>query len=234
MVTPERRVRLIPVVVIAGCAALLHSHGDAPMAWAGAVLAIVYVAQLVRGLTSHTRFVRSLRRFAWDGELAGVAVRWVPGVAPFVAGVLRPRIYCDPQMSARLTARQQRAVMLHERRHQRRRDPLRLLLSGALRPLARLSPSLAAHLHAREVAREIAADRYAIRNGATRGDVAGALAAVLGIEGARLAPGFASVVEARVRALADEEPPRTGAPWIWRMTQYVVATGLVAICLVGL
>jgi beta-lactamase regulating signal transducer with metallopeptidase domain len=233
MVTRDRRVRFIPVVLIASCATLLHSHVDALMLWVGALSAAVYVSQELRGLAIHTRFVRSLRRFAGDGELAGVWVQSVPGVVPFVAGILRPRIYCDPQMSSGLTAPQQRAVLLHEQHHQRRRDPLRLLLSGAFRPFAMLSPSLAAHLHAREVAREIAADRYAIRNGTSRADVAGALAAVLRLDGTTLAPGFTSVVEARIEALAGQEPPRPGTWRTWRTTQYVVATGLVVVCIGG-
>lgn len=228
---PDRRVPVVPLVAVAVCAVLLHSHIEAPMGWTAGLLVAVYATLVLRGLVRQRRFVRSLRSLAWDGELAGTPVRWVHGVAPFVAGIARPRIYCDPQMRATLTASQQRAVILHEHYHQRRRDPFRLVLDGALEPFAAVSRTLAEHLHAREVAREVAADRYAIRNGASRADVAGALVAILDLDGAALAPGFTSALEARVHALAHQAPPAVVSRWT-RLAMYVVTFSLIPLCIV--
>lgn len=228
----DRGIPVVPLGVIVACAAVLHSHPERPMAWTATVLAVIYVVMVVREVLRHRRFLRSLDQLASEGELGGVPVRWVPGVAPFVAGILRPRIYCDPQIRSRLTSGQQRAVVLHERYHQRRRDPLRLLLGGALRPLGQVSRRIAAHLDARDVAREIAADRYAIRNGASRSDVAGALVAILAIDGVAMAPGFATALEARVDALLRDGAQPAGVPSARRLLHYVVAAGVVALCTV--
>lgn len=230
--SPDRRVPVVLLGVIVACAAVLHSHHERPMAWTVTVLAVIYVVMVVREVLRHRRFLRSLDQLASEGELGGVAVRWVPGVAPFVAGILRPRIYCDPQIRARLTSGQQRAVVLHERYHQRRRDPLRLLLAGALRPLGHVSRRVAQHLDARDVAREIAADGYAIRNGASRADVAGALVAILAIDGVAVAPGFATALEARVDALLHHGAQPAGMRWARRLLCYKIAAGVVAFCTV--
>jgi beta-lactamase regulating signal transducer with metallopeptidase domain len=185
---------------------LLDSHLDRPTLslLGGGVL--LYLGLVARRLVDHGRFVRSLRRLAREGELGGVPVNYVDGVAPFVAGIVRPRLYCHPELVRTLTARQQRAVALHERHHIQRRDPLRLQLSSALRPLARLLPALHAHLDAHEVRYEIAADRFALRHGVTRADVAGALLAMLENDRLHLAPGFVSAAEARLRALTGDTP----------------------------
>lgn len=166
----------------------------------------MYLALVARRLLDHGRFVRSLRCLSYEGELSGVPVNYLDGVAPFVAGIVHPRLYCDPELVRTLTARQQRAVALHERHHIRRRDPLRLQLSSALRPVARLLPALHARLDAHEVRYEIAADRFALRHGVTRADVAGALLAMLENDRLHLAPGFVSAAEARLRALTGDTP----------------------------
>lgn len=227
----DRLLLLVSITVASVCIALLDSHVGGPVGWTFAGAALLYGTQVVRGLVVHVRFVRSLRRFTWDGELHGVAVRFGYGLAPFVAGVLRPRIYCDPRQLAELTTEQGRAVLLHEQYHQRRRDPLRLQCDHALRPLARLSPALAACLDARAVSYEIAADRHALRHGASRGDMAGALTAMLDLDGVQLAPAFASAFELRVRALADPgdvaSPVR--GPWVAR-ARFAAAVAVLVFC----
>lgn len=230
--TPPRRFPVAPLAVLPACAVVLHSHPQRPMAWTVVVLVVVYSALVVRAMLRHSRFVRSLRQLASDGELGGVRVHWVNGVAPFVAGVARPRIYCDPEIRSRLTSGQQRAVVLHERYHQRRWDPLRLLLSGALRPLEHVSRTVAEWLRARDVAREIAADRYAVRHGASRADIAGALVAILAIDGVAVAPGFATALEARVDALIHGAPRSQRSPWGRRVLRRTLGVGIVALCVV--
>jgi hypothetical protein len=75
-----------------------------------------------------------------------------------------------------------------------------------LRPLATLLPGLRVRLDAHEIRYEIAADRFALRHGATRADVAGALLAMLEDDRLRLAPGFVSAAETRLRALSGDTP----------------------------
>jgi beta-lactamase regulating signal transducer with metallopeptidase domain len=192
---------LVPVVV---CVTLLDSHLDRPTHFVFGGIALLYLALVAGRLFEHGRFVRSLRRLAFDGELGGVPVKYVNGVAPFVAGIVRPRMYCDPELVHTLTVRQQRAVALHERYHLQRRDPLRLQLSTALRPLVILLPRLHDRLDAHQVRYEVAADRFALRHGATRADLAGALLAMLEDGRLHLAPGFISAAEIRLRALTGD------------------------------
>jgi hypothetical protein len=194
---------LLPAVV---CVTLLHSHLDRTTTSVLGGMVLVYLVLLARRLLDHSRFVRSLRRLTFVGVLSGVPVLYLDGAAPFVAGIVRPHVYCDPELVRRLTVPQRRAVALHERYHLQRRDPLRLELSSALRPLARLLPGLGARLDAYEVRCEIAADRFALRNGATRADVAGALLAMLEDDRLRRAPAFVSAADTRLRALTGDAP----------------------------
>lgn len=221
-------------LVVAGvCVLMLDSHVDGPVLWVSVAFAVAYGTQVVRHLWRHHRFVMSLHRLSWDGHLGGVPVRFLPGAVPFVAGIIRPRVYCDPELAAALTPSQQRAVALHELHHQRRRDPLRLQFGGALRPVASVSPTVRNHLAMWEAGYEIAADQYALRHGATRRDVAGALAAVLEHGGLRVAPGFASTADLRIRALRDDQVAAgtTRARWIGR-ARLVAAAALVVSCIV--
>lgn len=195
---------IVVLFAVCVCAILLDSHLDQPTVLVLGGLAALYVTQVARCLLGHVRFVRALRAHASEGELGGVPVKYVSGVAPFVAGILRPRVYCDPGLTRELTSLQQRAVALHERHHLQRRDPLRLQLSRALRPLATFAPGLRAHLDAYEVRYEVAADKYALRHGATPADIAGALLAMLEHDRLRLAPGFIAVAEIRLRALRND------------------------------
>jgi beta-lactamase regulating signal transducer with metallopeptidase domain len=188
------------------CGILLDSHLDRPTQLVLGGVALLYVAQVARGLIEHFRLVRSLRNLTSEGELGGVPVKYVNGVAPFVAGILRPHVYCDPALAGRLTRQQQRAVALHERHHLVRRDPLRLQMSRALRPLGQLVPRLGARLDLHEARCEVAADRYALANGATRGDIAGALLAMIEDDRLSRVPGFLSVAEVRLRALQGDLP----------------------------
>lgn len=213
-------VSVLTVASVAGaglCALLVHSHLDRPTLSFVVLLALLYATQVARRLVAHVLFARSLQRLAWDGSLAGLPVRHVQGLAPFVAGIMRPHVYCDPRFSESFTISQRRAVALHEQHHVRRRDPLRLQFSSALRPLGRFSPGVRALLDAHDVRYEIAADRHALRNGATGADLAGALLALLEDRSVQFSPGFVSATEARLQALRGDRsvlPSRSRGAWI--------------------
>lgn len=192
--------------VAALCAGLLGLHLEAPVTFALAAVLLWALVRLALAATAHVRLSRALHRNSDAGELGGVPVRYAAGALPFVVGLLRPVIYCDRGIAARLTPRQQRAVALHELHHRRHRDPLRLQVLLAVAPVARLAPQLTAGLERNQARLEIAADRFALRHGASRADIAGALLALLGSPLAARAPGFTSAAELRLRALGGEAP----------------------------
>ncbi|MBW3665361.1 MAG: hypothetical protein KY469_19885 [Actinobacteria bacterium] len=154
----------------------------------------------------HARLASALRRGSVGGDCHGIHVRWRvwhAGVA--VAGLRRPEIYCHPRLRGSLTPRELTAMLLHERHHQLRRDPLRLLLLAVVAPVAKLVPAGRAWLARRAAAVEVAADRFALEHGAARCDLAGAL---LKVDASAPAPaaGFGVATELRLRALLGEEP----------------------------
>lgn len=216
---------------LAVCTVLLDSHLDRPTQLVLGSIALLYVTQVARGLIDHVRLVRSLQNLTSEGELGGVPVKYVNGVAPFVAGILRPHVYCDPALVCRLTRQQQRAVALHEHHHLVRRDPLRLQMSRALRPLGQLLPRLGARLDLHEARCEVAADRYALANGATRADIAGALLAMIEDDRLSRVPGFLTVAEVRLRALQGEPPEFVAKPGEVALAAIVTLCPVIA-CLV--
>lgn len=115
----------------------------------------------------------------WLGR--GEDLDLVPSATPFAFtyGLLMPRICLSTALVARLTPDQLAAVLLHERAHARRRDPLRALLTGGLaRGLVMLPVlrDLDAHLRLRQ---EVEADAAAIDGVGVRA-LAGALQHLLG------------------------------------------------------
>lgn len=196
-----------------------------------AVAASVAVGCFVAHVRRHERMRRALTRTSERAVLAGTPVRLVPaGVGALVAGLWRPQIYCGRELPATLTDEELRAVVLHERAHQRARDPLRLLALAVVTPVGRLHRRGRAWLQRAVAAREIAADGYALRHGASRAALASAL---LKVE--PLPPGpfsaFASAAELRIRALlADELPAEQHGHWRWAAAGVAVT---LAVCVAG-
>ncbi|MGH2668918.1 MAG: hypothetical protein ACRDH5_07340 [bacterium] len=164
----------------------------------------------------HSRLAQELKRRARPVELAGVQVQHVEGLdAALVAGLRRPRIYCDRDLADRLTTHELRAVLLHERHHQLDRAPAKLVVLEAIAPVLRIVQAGRAWLEHRYAALEIAADRYAIEHSVSRASLAGALI--------KLAParqtfgvGFASAADLRLKALLDGDlPPKSASPATW-------------------
>jgi beta-lactamase regulating signal transducer with metallopeptidase domain len=164
---------------------------------AGGVLLLVAVLR-------HRALVRGLHDLTDPGELDGTHVRLGDlGDAAFVAGLRRPTIFCDRHLPARLTGRQLRAVMLHERAHQRSRDPARMLALGVVAPAVRRLPGGRQWLAAALARREVAADRAAIAHGAARADLAGALLALPSLARAHVA-GFTKAADLRLQVLLGD------------------------------
>jgi beta-lactamase regulating signal transducer with metallopeptidase domain len=169
-----------------------------------ALLAGTVLAALTLRVLRHRRLVAALRARSEPTELAGLRVRWGElGDAAFVAGLRRPTIFCDRGLPGQLTPDQLRAVLLHERAHQRSFDPARLLLVDLVAPVLRRVPAGRRWLAATLAHREIAADRHAIAHGAAPSDLAAALLVLPPLAHPHVA-GFTPAVELRLRALLGE------------------------------
>lgn len=188
------------------------------------VTAIVAV-RLVVSAVAPLRLASTLRRVSEGGSVAGVAVRLVPATDVLaVAGLWRPAIFCDPSTLAPLTDAEQRAVLLHELGHLRRRDPARLLLLSVLSPAVGRTRFGAAWLQGRRASLEIAADRHALAAGAERAALASALLRV----GASVQPAGAATfgpraLDLRLAALLDGRPvAHRRAGWLLGVATVVV------------
>jgi Zn-dependent protease with chaperone function len=129
----------------------------------------------LRRLRAQRRFLRSLPARG-PAEVAGVPVVLLADPRPlvFCAGLLQPRIYLSDGARHRLGGRALAAVLAHEAHHARRRDPLRLLVAGALGRL----PCFADLARRQETLAELAADAAAVRAVDGPGPVAAAMLAL--------------------------------------------------------
>lgn len=203
----DRRLALFGFAVgVAGyCAAGFTSGHHLEFARTAIALAVgAVLARVLAALARHARSARRLRAMSRPTTVADVQVRsgtFRHGV--FVAGILRPRIYCDERLAAELPADQLHAVMLHEMAHQRARDPLRLVLLDVVAPLLRPFPTGRAWLAWATAQPEIRADQHALAHGVSRGSLAAALLAMGGHGQPHLA-GFVSAIDLRLQALLGE------------------------------
>ena len=192
----------------------------------GTVLAAVLAA-----MRRHAHAARQLRRQSHPTELAGVAARvgtFAHGA--FVAGILRPTIYCDQHLAARLTAPQLRAVMLHELAHQQARDPLRLVILDVAVPILRPFRTGRAWLAWVAAQHEIRADGHALDHGVSQAHLAAALLATGTTARPRVA-GFTSAIDLRLRALLGEPVEPDADPRILATATLLAAAGVgTALC----
>jgi TonB family protein len=104
----------------------------------------------------------------------------MPGSAlPAVTGLIRRRIVISECMAEGLSPAEMRAVLLHEREHLRRFDPLRTLIKRIAVAAFFYYPPLWAVLRQLDLSCEIACDQAAIRAGVKPSAFAGALARAL-------------------------------------------------------
>ena len=193
----------------------------------GAFLAISLLMEVRR----HVRTTRALRRHARTAELAGLEVRFVDDLpAPFVAGLVRSRIYCPADLPVRLDAEELRAVILHEQHHQLGAAPARLALLAAASPVVELVPGGRAWLERRRGVIETSADDHAITRGASRSALARALVALSTTDPDPALAGYASASEVRLRhLLGDEDEDARGTS---RLTLLAVSLIAIAPCIV--
>ena len=144
----------------------------------------------------------------------GATIRCYASTVPdvYTAGFLSPRIWASSSLIELLEPAELEAVLLHERAHLRRRDPLRVLIVRSLEALLAPVPVVGTLAKRFELAKELDADREALLVQRTPHALAGALAALgdLGDLGERGRDGIAigawSLSSARIDQLCGTQP----------------------------
>jgi len=189
----------------------------------GMVLATLVLAswELVRQLLRIVRLNRSLNAL---GESKGTdqqpfvssgVTRYqvVPtdALLCFCVGLLRPRVVVSTAVVDELSPAELRAALAHEASHQRRHDPLRLLVGRVATRALFFIPSLRELQWGSRVTTEIAADAAAARNGDTV-PLLGALRRLMSPDAPRapvavsaMAP--TGLLPERIAALTGDRPP---------------------------
>ena len=211
-----------------------------PLALLLLLLGIVFIVALVtgvRGLIGTRCVVRGLdhlaapmphrvttlaRNLGVDGRLTYLAMS---APAALCSGLLRPRIMLTAGLVDRLDDAELTAVLLHERHHLRRRDPVRSLLLHALSAGLFMVPLASVLQRWAETRMELEADRAALAV-MPRGALAGALATVLTFPTVMPAGMAAlSATEARIAHLAGK-PERTTVSGVATLTTAGLMSGL--------
>ena len=155
------------------------------------------------------------------------------GRLAFTAGLWRPAVYVTTGLVDALTGPQLEAVLLHEERHLRHRDPLRTAIVSAMAALVFFLPVLRDLASRYLVGKEIDADAWAVRRQGTRSHLASALYALAGTHQLSVAPavGFAdgSSVAARIDALSSGHwrgTPLSRSSIRWSIAGLVLLTAL--------
>jgi len=167
--------------------------------------------------------VRRLQRMSLPSALLAAMgrtrthnVECIEGSSPqaFCAGVLHPTVFMTPALIDRLDASQLDAVLLHERHHAERREPLRRAVLKAASDVFFFIPLLRWWAERRLEESELAADRAAIGQLGRR-TVARALWHAAAREPRGL-PAFGGAIEARVAQILGERlDSRPPAPSLW-------------------
>lgn len=200
---PGRAVTTLAGLLAAACVFAVAARFPHAAAVGLLLLGLLATRALLLG-ADHAHLVQELERASVPGRIEEIAVHWSSIAAAAVAGVHHPAIFVGGRLPDRLSPPEVRAVVLHERSHQLRRDPARLLVLAIAAPLLRRLPGGRAWLQGAHARLEIRADRYALDNGVTRAQLARAL-----LELEPVAPSdaacFTSASDLRLRALLDPD-----------------------------
>lgn len=169
--TELRRLELAACALAATLVALLavmtvdalRFHGASPILLADALIAAVIAASFTRQALRQRAFLARLP--AEPRTVLGVPVLVLATRRPhaFCVGLLRPRVVVSTGLIDTLSGPQLRSVLLHERHHAHRRDPLRRALIKAFCDGFWFVPTLRATARAQATISELAADAVAIR-----------------------------------------------------------------------
>jgi hypothetical protein len=134
------------------------------LALLGLAVTVMTVLGAARELARSARFGRRMR--ASDPKLLDGAFIF-PDEQPraFCAGLVKPRVYVSTGAVATLDEPALHAVILHERHHARRRDPLRLATGRVLARALFFMPGLRELIRRHEALAELSADESAVNAG---------------------------------------------------------------------
>lgn len=218
--------------VLALCALVLaNAHSALPplgivVLGLTAVTATMGSLRIGRALASTVRVRRErveiavparLRRVADRLGIAAVVCCADPRPYAYCAGLVAPRIYVSTGAVAALREPELEAVLLHERHHQSRRDPLRVLVGRAAAALLFAVPVVAELQRRFELAKELDADRATlIAHGGRPAALAGALLALgdgtVPFRTQDAAAGAWSLTSVRIDQLVDPDATRLPRP----------------------
>lgn len=150
-------VSAIALVALTAVDTALHHGGSLPLV----ALPVTVVGG--RALVSLARRLRAQRRLRRMLPVRR-AVNVVPGrmLGAFCAGLLRPAVYVTEGTLCCAGEAELRAVLAHEEHHRRRRDPLRLLLAGAIADAFRPLPLFATLADRQAAVADLIADAAAV------------------------------------------------------------------------
>jgi BlaR1 peptidase M56 len=131
------------------------------LALLGLAAVVLVLAGGARELTRSTRFVRRMTASGCT-QLGDAWVFEDERPRAFCAGLLRPRVYVSTGAVATLDEPAIRAVLLHERHHAGRHDPLRLATGRALARALFFLPGIGELVRHQESLAELGADERAI------------------------------------------------------------------------
>ena len=199
------------------------ANAEAVIVLALALLGAIVAAIALWAIGGELRTARALaRRLAQLRQVPRDDVLVIDDEHPesFCAGLLRPRIYITTGALARLDASALDAVLVHERRHAGRRDPLRLAASRVLARCLFFLPAVRELLRGQQLLAEMSADETAIS--AAAGDRSALARAMLSFTEAG---GSSGVDPARVDYLLGEAPG-------WRFPALMCIAALALLALV--
>ena len=186
----------------------------------GALVLVTIVRGSWRQLRAHRRFARGIPILGPLSGHPGVSVIDEHSPQAFCAGYLRPRVYISRGALEMLDRDELTAVVSHENRHRRTRDPLRFALGRLLSDALFFMPAMRPLGDRYEQIAEYKADEAAIR--ASAGESAPLASALLAFESASPA-GVASISDDRVDALLGQAPG-------WRLPSPLLALSLATLC----
>jgi hypothetical protein len=134
------------------------------LALLGLVVTVTAVLGAARELAASVRFARRMRASEPE-RLDDAFVFEDARPRAFCAGLVRPRVFVSSGAVATLDERALHAVMLHERHHARRRDPLRLATGRVLARSLFFMPGLRELTRRHQALAELSADESAVTTG---------------------------------------------------------------------
>jgi bla regulator protein blaR1 len=190
------------------------------LALLGAVVVAVVIVAAAGEITATRRLHRHLAALTRSVVKDAFVIEDAQPQA-FCAGFLRPRVYVTTGALAILDEEALDAVLMHERHHAERRDPLRLATSRVLARALFFLPGLVELGRHREVVAEISADQRAIE---TRPENRSALArAMLGFTDSPAAGASTGIEPARVDHLLGQAPTWRFPTLVFGLTLLVLA-----------